>query len=196
MSFSTDGGPNTFPYHGPGRSGDYERYHGSYYRNQITPEAYESSQNQRHSTSHDTSEEVSSTSHSPEFKSYEMPSTEDVKTIAYQMRTMPNYFAAMAAAASLNVNYPSLVTENEPEYPSPALREQQVRPSIQSKYYDDRYSNNTSIVTPKRNSLPGERRENELPRSHLDMSSDLHEMVNVLFLFVVSNMAQKNIRNI
>ena len=84
----------------------------------------------------------------------------------------------------------NILTENDPECPAQAHREQQVRPSIQSKYYENRYSNNTSNVTPRRNSLPGEKREIELPRSHLDMSSDLHDMVKILFIIITPNMAK------
>ena len=178
-----DGNPNSFQYRGQGRSSDYEGYNSSYYQNPNTPGVYENSQYRRHSTNHDSRNEVTSTSHSPEFMPFETPSTEDVKTIAFQMRTMPNYFAAMAAAASLNVNYPQLATENEPEYPSQAQEGQQIKPSYRSRYYEDRHSNNASSSQSRHSNLgrplnaPGEPMDNDLPRPRLDMNSELQDMV-------------------
>ena len=83
--FFIDGNPSNYQYRGQGRSPDYERYQNSYYQNSNTPEGYENSQYRRHSTNHDSLNEVTSTSHSSEFMPFETPSTEDVKTIAFQL---------------------------------------------------------------------------------------------------------------
>ena len=184
--FFIDGNSNTNQYRGPGRSSDYEGYHSSYYQNPNTPEVYENPQYRRHSINHDSHNEVTSTSHSSEFLPFETPSTEDVKTIAFQMRTMPNYFAAMAAAASLNVNYPQLATENEPEYPSQAQEGQQIKPSYRSRYYEDRHSNNASSSQSRHGNLgrtlnvQGEQIDNDLLRPRLDMNSELQDMVSII----------------
>ena len=82
------------------------------------------------------------------------PNQDDVDTIAKQMRTMPNYFAAMAAAASQNIrkgvnptphqsNVSSTVsfpTNNDLGYSSYPYH-QQSTPQCHPKYSKEIYSN-------------------------------------------------------
>ena len=172
-----DGNENAFPYRGPDRSYAYDSYHSSYYHNRDTPETYDVSQNRRHSTNHVPFDEDASSSHSTELSSYQVPSTEDVKTIAFQMRTMPNYFAAMAAAASLNVNYPNMVTEQKNDYRTQPHDGQQIKPSYRPKHYEESYPSNTSIVSSRSGNGQGEKSDIELTRSHLDVNSEFQDMV-------------------
>ena len=126
--------------------------------------------------------DVSSTSHSPSYNVYEnMPSTEDVRTIARQMRTMPNYFAAMAAAATINVTYPhaSLFEENEAlRNPSVSSQEEEMPSFHRSKYGGDRSSQNSGASISSRTDLTQEE-ERGSPRltSQTEKNPDIRDMV-------------------
>ena len=187
-----DGNQNAFPYRGPDRSYAYDSCHSSYYHNRNTPETYDVSQNRRQSTNHVPFDEDASSSRSSELPSYQEPSTEDVKTIAFQMRTMPNYFAAMAAAASLNVSYPNMVTEQENEYRTQPHDGQQIKPSYRPKHYEEKYPINASLVSSRSGNGQGENSDIELTRSHLDVNPQFQDMVGTLYF----NLHRPSITNI
>ena len=97
------------------------------------------------------------------------------------MRTMPNYFAAMAAAASLNVNYPNMVTDQEDAYRTQPHEGQQIKPSYRPKHYEESYPSNASIISSRGGNGQGEKSNIEVTRSHLDVNSELQDMVCTLY---------------
>ena len=132
-------------------------------------------------------DEPSSRSSSTGFDPYtSVPNSEDVKTIAHQMRTMPNYFAAMAAAASMNINYPHASAEsskNDQIYSSSNTSQERSMPRYPQNHSEERYRQNNKSTT---SSLIRESSHSVEPRntSHLteplEMSSELHEMVSYM----------------
>ena len=131
-------------------------------------------------------DEPSSRSSSTGFDPYtSVPNSDDVKTIAHQMRTMPNYFAAMAAAASMNINYPhqpsAEPSKNDQIYSSSNTSQERSMPRYPQNHSEERYrQNNKSTTSPliRESSLPiGQRNSSHLTEP-LEMSSELHEMVS------------------
>ena len=97
----------------------------------------------------------------------------------------------MAAAASINVNYPNLATENESEYRSQSREGLQLKPSYRLKHYEERYSGNASMGPSRRDSLHGEKTDIETKRSHLDMNSELQDMVciSLIYLIIIAHLS-------
>ena len=113
-----------------------------------------------------------------------IPNSEDVKTIARQMRTMPNYFAAMAAAASMNINYPHASVEpskNDQPYSSSSTSQERSMPRYPQHHSEERFrqSNKSTTSRLSRESTHSEEEKNTSHlREPLEMSSELHEMVS------------------
>lgn len=113
-----------------------------------------------------------------------IPNSEDVKTIARQMRTMPNYFAAMAAAASMNINYPHSSVEtskNDQPYSSSSTPQERSMPRYPQNHSEERFRQNNKSTTSqlsRESSYPGEERNRSHLTEPLEMSSELHEMVS------------------
>ena len=132
-------------------------------------------------------DEPSSRSSSTGFDPYtSVPNSDDVKTIAHQMRTMPNYFAAMAAAASMNINYPHASAEsskNDQIYSSSNTSQERSMPRYPQNHSEERYrQNNKSATSPLIRESPHsvEQRNTSRLTEPLEMSSELHEMVSYM----------------
>ena len=118
-----------------------------------------------------------------------MPTSDDVKTIARQMRTMPNYFAAMAAAASINAYYPNSTLEQDTDSGYPSSRNAQMKEmsNFQSSEYatGNRYNKQNGTDTSLRQDRSmEEKRETPLRQtSQVEMYAELQDMVSYVFTF-------------
>ena len=161
-----------------------------YFQPEASRDNYGDTQNRRNSRSH-VPDDVSSTSPSSGFNPYEnMPSTDDVKTIALQMRTMPNYFAAMAAAATMNVTYPnaSILDKKDAQPHTSRSSHEQERSSLHHpKYGGDRYPQDSNTdISLSRDHTQEETRGSSHVTPQLDMNSDLHDMVcSTLYFYML-----------
>ena len=170
------------------RNFEYGSESSRYFQSEASSDNYGGNQNRRNSRGH-VPDNVSSTSHSSGYNPFEnMPCAEDVKTIALQMRTMPNYFAAMAAAATMNVTYPnaSFVDENDAQPHIARSSQVHERSSLRHpKYGGDRCPpiSNTDI-SPRRDHTQEETRGSAHVTPQLDRNSDLHDMVCSALYFI------------
>ena len=104
------------------------------------------------------------------------------------MRTMPNYFAAMAAAATMNDTYPhaSILGEEDTQHHNCRTSQEQGRCSRHhTKYEGDRYPLNSGTeIPPRRDHNQEEKRGSVQVTPQLDMNSDLNDTVCSVLYFI------------
>ena len=170
--------PSTSRYPITGRNCQYHTDNQRFYQPEQLDENYEEIQNRQNPNNYDDTN-ISPPSSSLGFSMQNMvPDPDDVKTIAMQMRTMPNYFAAMAAAVSVNVNYqhPSNAPDNESGHSSLYRQEQDI-PRLREKYSDKTFqSGSTPLSISTANSAEEEGTNSHLT-SPLTSNVELRNMV-------------------
>ena len=95
------------------------------------------------------------------------------------MRTMPNYFAAMAAAATMNVTYPnaSFVDQNDAQPHTGQSSQDHERSSRHHPKYSGDFRNSNTDISPRRDHTREVTRGSAHVTPQLDRNSDLHDMV-------------------
>ena len=153
-----DDEPNGIEHQITGRNTNFHHQHYQHYEDQGGFQSYshqkyhENAQNMKN-TDNNSSADRSSSSTIPDIHAM-IPNPKDVKTIALQMRTMPNYFAAMVAAASVNACCPnSPIISEEDEMNTSNRRSDEEIPGFRSKYPKEQSPNTNGASVPTRNQM-------------------------------------------